>query len=63
MGMAISSCLRSCSHGSSSQYSTSLGAASLSSFSKMSLGSVLTFSFCRITGTGTTIAKFAAGPS
>ena len=49
-------------HGSCSQYSTSRGADSESTRSNTSAGSVLTFSFCRTTGTGTTIAKFSGGP-
>jgi hypothetical protein len=49
-------------HGSSSQYSTRRGAASVSTLRKISRGSVLTFSFWSTTGTGTTIAKFSGGP-
>ena len=48
--------------GSCSQYSTSRGADSESTRSNTSAGSVLTFSFCSTTGTGTTIAKFSGGP-
>ncbi len=48
--------------GSCSQYSTRRGAVSCSSRSKTLFCSVFTFSFWRTTGTGTTIAKSAAGP-
>ena len=48
--------------GSCSQYSTSRGADSESTRSKTPAGSVLTFSCCKTTGTGTTIAKSWGGP-
>ncbi len=48
--------------GSCSQYSTSRGAASLSTRSKIDFGRVFTFSSARTTGTGTTIAKSSGGP-
>ncbi len=49
-------------HGSCSQYSTRRGAVSESMWSNTVDGSVLTSSFFRTTGTGTTSAKFSGGP-
>jgi hypothetical protein len=49
-------------HGSCSQYSTRRGAASLSTRSNTSLGRIFTSFSDSTTGTGTTIAKSAAGP-
>ena len=48
--------------GSCSQYSTSRGAVNASMWSNTVEGSVLTSSFLRTTGTGTTSAKFSGGP-
>ena len=50
------------SQGSCSQYWTSRGALSRSRRSKTPAGRVLTFSFWRTTGTGTTMAKRSGGP-